>query len=79
GNPRFWYAALLSFTSLFYIMSIVFAALLYTFYTKPDGCTENKVFISINLILCIAVSVLSILPQIQEHQTHSGLLQSSII
>ncbi|XP_029410840.1 serine incorporator 3 isoform X2 [Nannospalax galili] len=79
GNPRVWYAALLSFTSFFYILSIIFAALLYTFYTKPHGCTENKVFISINLILCIVVSVLSILPKIQEHQTHSGLLQSSII
>ncbi|XP_021491979.1 serine incorporator 3 isoform X1 [Meriones unguiculatus] len=79
GNPRFWYAALLSFTSLFYILSIIFAVLLYVFYTKPDGCTENKVFISLNLIFCVAVSIVSILPKIQEHQTRSGLLQSSII
>lgn len=79
GNPRLWYAALLSFTSLFYILSIVFAALLYVFYTKPDDCTENKVFISLNLIFCVAVSIVSILPKVQEHQPRSGLLQSSII
>ncbi|XP_005392529.1 PREDICTED: serine incorporator 3 [Chinchilla lanigera] len=79
GNPRVWYAALLSFTSLFYILSIVSAGLLYTYYTKPDRCTENKFFISINLILCIVVSVISILPKVQEHQPRSGLLLSSII
>ncbi|XP_048205431.1 serine incorporator 3 [Perognathus longimembris pacificus] len=79
GNPRVWYAALLSVTSLFYILAIIFVGLLYNFYTKPDGCTENKWFISINLILCVVVSIISILPTVQEHQPRSGLLQSSII
>ncbi|XP_075867253.1 serine incorporator 3 [Microcebus murinus] len=79
GNPRLWYAVLLSVTSFFYILSIIGVGLLYAYYTKPDGCTENKFFISINLILCIVVSVISIHPKIQEHQPRSGLLQSSII
>ncbi|XP_030358536.1 serine incorporator 3 isoform X2 [Strigops habroptila] len=79
GNPKCWYAALLSCTSLFYALSLVFIVLFYVFYTKPDGCTENKFFISINMILCIAVSIVSILPKVQEHQPHSGLLQSSVI
>uniref|UniRef100_A0A8C0DQ21 Serine incorporator 3 n=1 Tax=Balaenoptera musculus TaxID=9771 RepID=A0A8C0DQ21_BALMU len=71
--------ALLSVTSMFYILSIISVVLLYTYYTKPDGCTENKFFISFNLILCVVVSVMSIHPKIQEHQPRSGLLQSSII
>ncbi|XP_012659257.1 serine incorporator 3 [Otolemur garnettii] len=79
GNPRLWYAALLSATSLFYILSVIFVGLLYTYYTKPDGCTENKFFISINLILCVVVSIISVHPKIQEHQPRSGLLQSSVI
>ncbi|XP_008058013.1 serine incorporator 3 [Carlito syrichta] len=79
GNPRLWYAALLSFTSLFYILSIISVGLLYTYYTKSHGCTENKFFISINLIFCVVVSMISIHPKIQEHQPHSGLLQSSVI
>ncbi|KAM5246118.1 serine incorporator 3 isoform 2-T2 [Ctenodactylus gundi] len=79
GNPRVWYAALLSVTSLFYIASLVSVGLLYTYYTKPDGCTENKFFISINLILCVVISIISVHPKIQEHQPHSGLLQSSVI
>ncbi|XP_019395166.1 PREDICTED: serine incorporator 3 [Crocodylus porosus] len=79
GNSRCWYAALLSCTGLFYIVSVTGFVLFYIFYTKPDGCTENKFFISINLILCIAVSIISILPKVQENQPRSGLLQSSII
>uniref|UniRef100_A0A7M4EZM4 Serine incorporator 3 n=1 Tax=Crocodylus porosus TaxID=8502 RepID=A0A7M4EZM4_CROPO len=71
--------ALLSCTGLFYIVSVTGFVLFYIFYTKPDGCTENKFFISINLILCIAVSIISILPKVQENQPRSGLLQSSII
>ncbi|KAM5246122.1 serine incorporator 3 isoform 6-T6 [Ctenodactylus gundi] len=66
GNPRVWYAALLSVTSLFYIASLVSVGLLYTYYTKPDGCTENKFFISINLILCVVISIISVHPKIQD-------------
>lgn len=79
GNSRYWYAGLLFFTSLFYILSIVLVTVLFTMYTRPDGCALNKFFISFNLILCVAISVLSILPKIQEHQPRSGLLQSSVI
>jgi hypothetical protein len=47
--------------------------------SQSDGCALNKFFISINLILCILVSVVAILPKVQEHQPRSGLLQSSIV
>ncbi|XP_009996995.1 PREDICTED: serine incorporator 3 [Chaetura pelagica] len=79
GNTKCWYAALLSCTSFFYALSLVFVVLFYVFYTKPDACTENKFFITINMLLCIVVSIVSILPKVQEHQPHSGLLQSSVI
>ncbi|XP_006839331.1 PREDICTED: serine incorporator 3 [Chrysochloris asiatica] len=79
GNPRCWYAALLSATSFLYTLAFISVVLFYVYFTKPDGCTENKWFISINLILCIVVSVISVLPKIQEHQPRSGLLQSSVI
>uniref|UniRef100_A0A8D2MBS2 Serine incorporator 3 n=1 Tax=Zonotrichia albicollis TaxID=44394 RepID=A0A8D2MBS2_ZONAL len=65
GNSKCWYAALLSCTSLFYALSLVFVILFYVFYTKPDACTENKFFISFNMILCITVSIVSILPKVQ--------------
>ncbi|KAH8240100.1 hypothetical protein KR032_011199 [Drosophila birchii] len=43
------------------------------------GCGINKFFISINLILCLVISVISILPAVQERLPHSGLLQSSLV
>ncbi|XP_077193252.1 serine incorporator 2 [Paroedura picta] len=79
GSAKSWYAALFFFTFLFYAISIAAVVLLYVYYTKPDGCTPNKVLISLNLIFCVVVSVLSILPKIQDAQPHSGLLQASII
>ncbi|KAM4691739.1 serine incorporator 3 [Rhinophrynus dorsalis] len=79
GNSKCWYAVLFSITSLCYILSVTFIVIFYMYYTKSDGCTENKFFISFNLILCFIVSVISILPKVQEYQPRSGLLQSSFI
>ena len=39
----------------------------------------NKFFISFNFILCIVLSVVAILPKVQEYQPRSGLLQSSVV
>ncbi|KFO78865.1 Serine incorporator 2, partial [Cuculus canorus] len=79
SNAKGWYAALCIVTFIFYTISIAGIVLLYIYYTKPEGCTEGKVLISINLILCLIVSVVSILPKIQDAQPHSGLLQASFI
>uniref|UniRef100_A0A8C8RHX8 Serine incorporator 1 n=1 Tax=Pelusios castaneus TaxID=367368 RepID=A0A8C8RHX8_9SAUR len=79
GNSRCWYAALLSATALNYLLCLVAVVLFYVYYTRPEGCTENKAFISVNMLLCIGASVMSILPKIQESQPRSGLLQSSVI
>ncbi|XP_066838673.1 serine incorporator 2 [Anser cygnoides] len=79
GSAKGWYAALCAVTFIFYAASIAAIALLYVYYTKPQGCTEGKVLISINLILCVIVSAMSILPKIQDAQPHSGLLQASLI
>ncbi|XP_041418277.1 serine incorporator 1 like L homeolog isoform X1 [Xenopus laevis] len=79
GNSRCWYAALLSATGLNYVLSLVAIVLFYVYYTHPEGCAENKAFISVNMLLCIGASIMSVLPKIQESQPRSGLLQSSVI
>ncbi|KAM8946089.1 serine incorporator 3 [Pelodytes ibericus] len=79
GNTKCWYAVLLSVTSLLYVLSGIAVVLFYVFYTRSDGCTENKIFISVNLILCVIISVISIIPKVQEYNPRSGLLQSSLI
>ncbi|KAM6965234.1 serine incorporator 1 [Aplochiton taeniatus] len=79
GNSRCWYAALLSATTVNYLLSLVSVVLFYVYYTHGDGCSENKAFISVNMLLCLGASVISVLPQIQESQPRSGLLQSSLV
>ncbi|XP_005875118.1 PREDICTED: serine incorporator 2 [Myotis brandtii] len=78
-DSRAWYAGLFFFTFLFYSLSIVAVALLFVYYTEPDACYEGKVFISLNLTLCICISIISVLPKIQDAQPNSGLLQASVI
>lgn len=77
-SPKY-YCGLIFFTVLSYIISITAVVLLFSYYTGGANCGWQKFFISINLILCVILSVLSILPRIQESQPRSGLLQSSIL
>ncbi|XP_046875765.1 serine incorporator 2 [Hypomesus transpacificus] len=79
GNSKCWFAALLSFTIVHYALAFASMVLFYVYYTLPDDCTEHKVFISLNLIFCIVVSIVAILPKVQESQPSSGLLQASMI
>ncbi|XP_066256969.1 probable serine incorporator isoform X4 [Euwallacea similis] len=76
-----WYYALLSITFLCYTLSLTGIVLLFVFFTRSDesSCDLNKFFISINLIFSIIVSVLSVLPTVQEKLPRSGLLQSSVV
>lgn len=78
-ESRGWFTALLFSTAIQYVLSLVGIILLYTYYTLSDDCSLNKFFISFNMILCIAVSIFSIIPQVQEVQPRSGLLQSAVV
>ncbi|XP_037330818.2 serine incorporator 2 [Pungitius pungitius] len=79
GNSKLWLGALLTITILFYALAFTFVVLFYVFYTQPNDCTEHKVFISLNFIFCVIVSIVAILPKVQEANPYSGLLQASII
>ena len=76
-----WFWALLSATVFFYIMVLVGIGLCFGYYTgvHAGDCRLHEFFISFNMILCIILSVTSVLPVIQEHQPNSGLLQASFV
>ncbi|KAL1140810.1 hypothetical protein AAG570_000738 [Ranatra chinensis] len=74
-----WYAALMLAMFINYALAITGIILLYIYFTEPDDCALNKTFISINLIVCVIASAISILPSVQDSQPRSGLLQSSIV
>nr|CAD7195308.1 unnamed protein product [Timema douglasi] len=79
SESKGWYAALLLCSLLNYALAITGIVLLYVYFTLPNDCALNKFFISFNLILCAIVSIVSILPSVQEGQPRSGLLQSSVV
>ncbi|RDD36888.1 putative serine incorporator [Trichoplax sp. H2] len=78
-DNKIWFYGLLFFTVAMYCATITATVLFYVFFTKPDGCGLNKFFVSFNLIACIIISIIAILPKVQEVQPRSGLLQSAVI
>ncbi|XP_055979497.1 serine incorporator 2 [Sorex fumeus] len=78
-DSRAWYAGLFFFTFFFYTLSLAAVALMFIYYTHPGGCHEGKIFISLNLTFCVCISIVSILPKIQDCQPNSGLLQASVV
>ncbi|XP_071942620.1 serine incorporator 1-like isoform X2 [Antedon mediterranea] len=80
-DNRGWYFGLLFFTIINYAICITGIVLFYVYYIGDavHSCSENKFFISFNMALCIGISILAILPKVQEAQPRSGLLQSSVI
>lgn len=73
-----YYFSLLFFTFINFVLTFTAFVLFYVYYTGT-ACGIHKFFISINLVLSVALPVISILPKIQEHQPSSGLLQSSVV
>ena len=80
-DSKGWLAALMSVSGVIYIGSLTSVVLFYVYYTGTYSgeCKLHEFFISFNMILCVALSIVSILPKIQEHVPKSGLLQSSCI
>jgi serine incorporator 1/3 len=78
-EERSYCCGLVFFTMLFYGAALAIIICLYIFYGADSSCTLNRFFISFNLVVCVIVSVVSILPQVQERLSYSGLLQSSLM
>ena len=74
GN-KFWFYAVLVCTLLLYTISATAIVCFYVFFGAPRKCKTNKMFISINLVLCAVAAIISVHPNVQE----GGLLQSSVV
>jgi len=71
-----WMVALLVASIILYCFSIAATIVMYVFFSS---CQMNLAFISINLVLCIVMTITSLHPKVQEHSESSGILQASII
>lgn len=78
-ESRGWCAALYSVTLINYGLTLAGTIILFNYFASNEGCGMNKFLISFNLIFVIILSIVSILPDVQEHQPRSGLLQSSVV
>ena len=76
-----WLAALLVCTGLMFAGALTAIVLMFVYYTGEftGQCKLHEFFISFNMLICVGLSITSILPKVQEHMPQSGLLQSSMI
>lgn len=81
SESKGWLALLVTVMITCYGLSLAAIVMLYYFYIGEYSgqCKLHEFFISFNMLICIAFSILSVLPQIQEKMPTSGLLQSGLI
>ena len=68
-DSRGWMAALLSCTGLMYSGAISGLVLMFVYYTGTyvGECKIHEFFISFNMIICVGLTIVSVLPKVQEH------------
>merc|ERR1711988_1787676 len=81
NDSSYWFYALLAATGLFYLLTLITIIVSYSYYTGSvmGQCKLHEFFITFNMLLCVVLSVTSVLPKVQEHLPSSGLLQASFV
>ncbi|CAB3398917.1 unnamed protein product [Caenorhabditis bovis] len=79
SDSRLCYASLIITTFGGFLIAIAALVLIFVFYAVGDGCALPKFAVIFNFVLCVAVSILSITPFVQEKMPRSGLLQAVVI
>ena len=78
NDSRLWRYILIISTLGMYVGSLVLTVVMYVFFAG-HGCAMNQAAITVNLLLLIAVSLLSVSPTIQEFNPTAGLAQSAMV
>jgi len=78
NNSNLWQWILIGSTASMYVATFAMTGVLYGYFAS-SGCSLNRFFISFNLALTIIITILSILPVVQEHNPRSGLAQSGMV
>lgn len=77
-NARLWRTLLVGSTIAMFLASIAMTIVMYIFFAH-SGCRMNQAAITINLLLLLISSGISIAPSIQEHNSRAGLAQSATV
>lgn len=79
GEDKKWYYGLLAATLIIFSLSLILNVLMYiVFCHDASKCWYNPLMITINLVVCIILVILSVHPKIREFNDRVGLLQASI-
>ncbi|KAI8889473.1 TMS membrane protein/tumor differentially expressed protein [Backusella circina FSU 941] len=73
-----WKYILIAGTLIMYALSITLTGVMYGYFAT-NGCSLNQFFVTFNLILGILITLVCILPSVQEANSRSGLSQASIV
>lgn len=76
-QSEIWKFLLVGSTLALYTLATLSLAVL--FYLTPEGCAWNTTYLAITSVICVAITVLSVLPAVQDANPRSGLAQSSIL
>ncbi|KAL6791408.1 serine incorporator domain-containing protein [Trichoderma sp. SZMC 28013] len=77
-DSRFWRIVLVGSTLGMYLASIAMTVVQYIFFAQ-GSCTMNQTAITVNLILWLIISVVSINPTVQEYNPKAGLAQAAMV
>lgn len=77
-DSRVWRVVLIGSTLGMYIGSLSMTIVQYIFFAKGD-CAMNQAVITINLVLWLAISFISVNPTVQEYNPKAGLAQAAMV
>merc|ERR1712038_222424 len=66
SNDASWFYALLAVTGVFYVLTLVTVIVSYSYYTGSvmGQCKLHEFFITFNMLLCVVLTVTSVLPKV---------------
>ncbi|KAF3767585.1 TMS membrane protein/tumor differentially expressed protein [Cryphonectria parasitica EP155] len=73
-----WRFVLIGYTLGMYVGSLAMTIIQYIFFAS-SGCSMNQAVITINLLLWLAISVISVHPAVQDVNPKAGLAQSAMV
>ncbi|KAL2261264.1 hypothetical protein VTK26DRAFT_4504 [Humicola hyalothermophila] len=77
-ESKTWRVILIGSTLGMYLASLAMTIVQYLFFAS-SGCSMNQAAITINLLLWIAISIISVHPTVQEHNPKAGLAQAAMV
>src|SRR5271155_3227641 len=78
GESRLWRGLLIGSTLGMYLASIAMTTIMYIFFAS-SGCSMNISAITINMLLFLLISIISVQPVIQESNPKAGLAQAAMV